>query len=152
MSAQDLKQRIQEDMKAALRAGEKERLGTIRLILAGIKQLEIDGQTQLDDTGVIALLGKMTKQRKESIEQFSKAGRDDLSDREAAELKIIQAYLPQQLSEAETDRLIDEALASTGAQSIKDMGKVMGVLKPKLQGRADMGQVSAKIKSKLGSA
>lgn len=136
-------------MKAALRAGEKERLGTIRLIIAAVKQQEIDGRTQLDDSGVITVLDKMTKQRKESIEQFSKAGRTDLSDKEQAELEVIREYLPQPLSEQEIEHLIEDALLSTQANSVKDMGKVMAALKPQLQGRADMGRVSALIKSRL---
>lgn len=151
MSDSSLKGRLQEDMKAAMRAGEKERLGTIRLILAAVKQQEIDGQTQLDDNGVIVVLDKMTKQRKESIEQFSKAARTDLVDKEQAELEVIRDYLPQPLSEQEIERLIEDALQSTKAESVKDMGKVMAVLKPQLQGRADMGQVSARIKSRLSA-
>lgn len=138
-------------MKAALRAGEKERLGAIRLILAAVKQQEIDGQTELDDSGIIVVLDKMTKQRKESIEQFGKAGRTDLVDKEQAELDIIRDYMPQPLGEQEIERLIEDALQSTGAESIKDMGKVMAVLKPQLQGRADIGQVSAHIKSRLAA-
>lgn len=138
-------------MKAAMRAGEKARLGAIRLILAAVKQQEIDGQTQLDDSGVIAVLDKMTKQRKESIDQFGKAGRTDLIDKEQAELDVIRGYMPQPLGEQEIERLIEDALQSTGAESIKDMGKVMAVLKPQLQGRADMGQVSARIKSRLAA-
>lgn len=136
-------------MKAAMRAGEKERLGTIRLILAAVKQQEIDGRIQLDDSSVIAVLDKMTKQRKESIEQFGKAGRTDLVDKEQAELDVIRDYMPQPLSDQEIERLIDDALQSTKAESVKDMGKVMAALKPQLQGRADMGQVSARIKSRL---
>jgi uncharacterized protein YqeY len=146
-----LKIRLQDDMKTAMRAGEKERLGAIRLILAAVKQQEIDGQTQLDDSGIIAVLDKMTKQRKESIDQFSKAGRTDLIDREQAELDVIRGYMPQPLGEQEIERLIEDALQSTGAASIKDMGKVMAVLKPQLQGRADMSQVSARIKSRLAA-
>lgn len=138
-------------MKTAMRAGEKERLGAIRLILAAVKQQEIDGQTQLDDSGIIAVLDKMTKQRKESIDQFSKAGRTDLIDREQAELDVIRGYMPQPLGEQEIECLIEDALQSTGAASIKDMGKVMAVLKPQLQGRADMSQVSARIKSRLAA-
>ena len=149
MSDSALKNQIQSDMKAAMRAGEKERLSAIRLIMAAVKQQEIDGRTQLDDSGVIAVLDKMSKQRKDSISQFKKAERQDLVDKEQAELDIIQQYLPQQLSESEIDSLIDQAVQSTGATSIKDMGKIMGVLKPQLQGRADMGQVSARIKSRL---
>jgi uncharacterized protein YqeY len=146
-----LKIRLQDDMKTAMRAGEKERLGAIRLILAAVKQQEIDGQTQLDDSGIIAVLDKMTRQRKESIDQFGKAGRTDLIDKEQAELDVIRGYMPQPLGEREIERLIEDALQSTGAASIKDMGKVMAVLKPQLQGRADMSQVSARIKSRLAA-
>jgi hypothetical protein len=149
MSESALKTRIQEDMKAAMRAGEKERLGTIRLILAAVKQQEVDTRLELSDSDVITILDKMTKQRKESITHFSKAQRNDLVDKEEAELLIIQTYLPQQLSDAEIDSLIEDAMKATGASSIKDMGKVMGLLKPQLHGRADMGQVGARIKSRL---
>jgi uncharacterized protein YqeY len=146
-----LKDRITEDMKAAMRAGEKDRLGTIRLILSAIKQREVDERIVLDDTQVFAVLEKMVKQRKESITQFESGGRADLVAKERAELAIVQAYLPSQLSDAELDALIAEAVASTGAASIKDMGKVMGVVKAKAQGRADMSAVSARIKQKLSS-
>jgi uncharacterized protein YqeY len=145
-----LKDRIQEDMKAAMRSGEKSRLGTIRLILAAIKQKEVDERIELGDAEVTVILDKMVKQRRESISQFEKAGRDDLVAQEAGELTLIQEYLPEQLSETEINALIDAAMADTGASSIKDMGKVMGQLKPKLQGRADMGAVSALIKARLG--
>jgi uncharacterized protein len=146
-----LKDRITEDMKAAMRAGEKDRLGTIRLILSGIKQREVDERIVLDDTQVFAVLEKMVKQRKESIAQFESGGRADLVAKERAELAIVQAYLPSQLSDAELDALIAEAITSTGAASIKDMGKVMGAVKAKAQGRADMSAVSARIKQKLSS-
>jgi len=146
-----LKDRIIEDMKAAMRAGEKDRLGTIRLILSGIKQREVDERIVLDDTQVFAVLEKMVKQRKESIAQFQTGGRADLVAKEGAELVIVQSYLPSQLSDAELDALIAEAITSTGAASIKDMGKVMGVVKAKAQGRADMSAVSARIKQKLSS-
>jgi uncharacterized protein YqeY len=146
-----LKDRITEDMKAAMRAGEKDRLGTIRLILAAIKQREVDERIVLEDPQVFAVLEKMVKQRKESITQFESGGRADLVAKERAELAIVQAYLPSQLSDAELDALIAEAVASTGAASIKDMGKVMGVVKAKAQGRADMSAVSARIKQKLSS-
>lgn len=149
MSESALKTRIQDDMKAAMRAGEKERLGTIRLILAAVKQQEVDTRLELSDSDVITILDKMTKQRKESITQFSKAQRNDLVDKEQAELDIIQTYLPKPLSDAEIDALIEEAMKTSGASSVKDMGKVMGLLKPQLQGRADMGQVGARIKSRL---
>jgi uncharacterized protein YqeY len=144
-----LRDRITEDMKTAMRAGEKDRLGTIRLILAAIKQREVDERIVLDDTQVFAVLEKMVKQRKEAIAQFETGGRADLVAKEGAELLIIQAYLPSQMSDAELDAVIAEAIASTGAASIKDMGKVMGVVKAKAQGRADMTAVSARIKQKL---
>jgi uncharacterized protein YqeY len=133
-----------------MRAKDKPRLATIRLITAAIKQREVDERIDLDDTQVIAVLDKMVKQRRESISQFEKASRDDLIAQENSELEIIQSYLPEQLTEAEITVLIDTAMAATGAASIKDMGKVMGQLKPKLQGRADMGAVSAMIKARLG--
>jgi len=144
-----LKDRITEDMKGAMRAGEKERLGTIRLALAAIKQREVDERITLDDGQVLAALEKMIKQRKESIAQFESGGRADLVAKEQAELAILQVYLPAQMSEAEIDALIAEAVAATGASSIKDMGKVMGIVKAKAQGKADMGAVSARIKQKL---
>jgi uncharacterized protein YqeY len=145
-----LKERIQQDMKDAMRAADKQRLGTIRLMLAAIKQIEVDERKVLDDVEVTVVLDRMVKQRRESISQFEKAGRTDLVDQEAAELAIIQTYLPEPLSETELSALIDEAMSQTGAASIKDMGKVMALLKPKLQGRADMGAVSALIKARLG--
>ena len=145
-----LKERITEDMKAAMRAGEKDRLGCIRMINAAIKQREVDERITLDDAQVLAVLDKMIKQRKESLAQFQAGGRADLVARESAEIALITAYLPQQLSESELESLIAEAVSATAAQSLKDMGKVMGILKPKVQGRADMAAVSAKIKAKLG--
>jgi uncharacterized protein YqeY len=145
-----LKDRIQQEMKDAMRSGDKPRLGTIRLILAAIKQKEVDERIELGDAEVTGVLDKMAKQRRESISQFEQAGRDDLVQQEAGELTLIQEYLPEQLSEAEINALIDTAMSDTGASSIKDMGKVMGQLKPKLQGRADMGAVSALIKARLG--
>src|SRR5215475_52898 len=144
-----LKDRVTEDMKIAMRAGEKERLATIRLILAAIKQREVDERITLDDTQVLAAVEKMIKQRKEAITQFESGGRADLVAKESAEIAVLQAYLPAQMSDAEIDALIAEAIASTGAASIKDMGKVMGVVKAKAQGTADMGAVSARIKQKL---
>jgi len=144
-----LKERILQDVKDAMRAREKSRLATIRLITAAIKQREVDERIELDDAQVLAVLDKMVKQRRESISQFEKAGRDDLIAQEASELEIIQSYLPEQLTEAEITALIDAAMEATGAASIKDMGKVMGQLKPKLQGRADIGAVSAMIKARL---
>jgi len=139
-----------QDVKDAMRSRDKPRLATLRLITAAIKQQEVDERIELDDAQVLALLDKMCKQRRESISQFEKAGRDDLIAQEVSELDIIQIYLPEQLSEDEITALIDETMAATGAASIKDMGKVMGQLKPRLQGRADMGAVSAMIKAKLG--
>ncbi|WP_456444335.1 GatB/YqeY domain-containing protein [Thiolapillus sp.] len=144
-----LKQRISGDMKAAMKGGDKARLGVIRLILAAIKQVEVDERIELDDERVLAILDKMVKQRRDSINQYESAGRTELAEQEKFEIGIIQDYLPQQLSEEEIAALIDEALAATGASSMKDMGKLMGWLKPKLQGRADMGAVSASIKQKL---
>ncbi|HZO21858.1 MAG TPA: GatB/YqeY domain-containing protein [Steroidobacteraceae bacterium] len=144
-----LKERITEDMKAAMRSGDKERLATIRLILAAVKQREVDERISLDDNQVLAALEKMIKQRKEAITQFQAGGRADLVAKETAEVAVLQGYLPAQMSEAELDALISEAIAATGAASVKDMGKVMGVVKSKAQGRADMGAVSARIKQKL---
>ena len=145
-----LKARITEDMKTAMRAHEKAQLGVIRLILAAIKQQEVDTRVEMDDTAVLVVLDKMTKQRRESIRQYGDAGRTDLVDQEVFELDIIQTYLPQQLSEAELDALLQQAVAETGAASVRDMGKVMTWLKPKVQGRTDMGQVSGLIKTRLG--
>ena len=147
--ATDLQRRIEEDMKAALRAGDKARLGTLRLILAALKQVEVDTRKPLDEAGVLAVLDKMAKQRRESIAQFKAAGRTDLRDKEQAELAVIQEYLPEPLDEAELAALIDAAIAEAGASTLRDMGKVMGILKPRLQGRADMAAVSAAVKSRL---
>jgi len=147
-----LKDRVTEDMKSAMRSGDKRRLGVIRLLLAAVKQREVDERIpELDDDQVIATLDKMVKQRRESISQYEKAGRTDLADQEHYEISVLQEYLPAALSEAEIDALIDAAVADTGASSIKDMGKVMGILKPQMQGRADMGAVSARIKARLGA-
>jgi uncharacterized protein YqeY len=145
-----LKERITEDMKSAMRAGEKDRLGVVRLILAAIKQREVDERITLDDAQVLAVLEKMAKQRKESIAQFESGGRADLVAKENAELVILQSYLPAQMSEAELDAIIAEAMAATGATTVKDMGKVMGIVKGKAAGRADMAAVGARIKQKLG--
>jgi len=144
-----LKERITEDMKAAMKAADKERLGTIRLALAAIKQREVDERITLDDTQVLAVLDKMIKQRREAIAQFQTGGRADLVAKETAEIGVLQAYLPSQMSEAEIDELIAQSIAATGASSVKDMGKVMALVKPKAQGRADLGAVSARIKQKL---
>jgi uncharacterized protein len=137
-------------MNAAMRAGEKERLGVIRMITSGIKQREVDERISLDDAQVLAVIEKMIKQRKESLVQFQAGNRQDLVDKESAEIALLQTYLPAQLSGAEIDALIAEAIAATGAASVKDMGKVMGIIKAKAQGRADMAAVGAKIKAKLG--
>jgi uncharacterized protein len=137
-------------MKAAMRSGEKERLGVIRMITSAIKQREVDERIMLDDAQVLSVLEKMIKQRKESLEQFKAGNRQDLVDKEASEITLLQGYMPSQLSGAEIDALITEAVAATGASSIKDMGKVMAIIKGKAQGRADMGAVGAKIKAKLG--
>ena len=144
-----LKDRITEDMKTAMRAGAKERLATIRLALAAIKQREVDERITLDDGQVLAVLDKMIKQRREAIAQFQSGGRADLVAKETAEIGVLQAYLPSQMSDAEIDELIAQSIAATGATSLKDMGKVMALVKPKAQGRADLGAVSARIKQKL---
>jgi uncharacterized protein YqeY len=151
MTTSTLKERITEDMKAAMRAGEKERLGTIRMLQAAIKQREVDERVTLDDAQVLGVIEKMVKQRKESIAQFELGGRADLVAKEQAEMAQLQAYLPAQLTEAEVDALIRDAIAATGAASIKDMGKVMGVVKAKAAGKADMSAVSARIKAALGA-
>jgi uncharacterized protein YqeY len=144
-----LKDRIQEDMKTAMRSGEKDRLGAIRMILAAIKQREVDERLTLDDAQTLAVIEKMIKQRREAIAQFQSGGRQDLVAKESAEVALLQSYLPAQLNEAELDALIGEAIAAAGASSIKDMGKVMGLVKAKAAGRADMSAVSARIKQKL---
>jgi uncharacterized protein YqeY len=145
-----LKERITEDMKSAMRSGDKERLATIRLILAAIKQKEVDERITLDDGQVLTTIEKMVKQRKESIAQFQAAGRADLVAKETAELAVLTAYQPAQLSAAEVDALIAQAIAATGAASIKDMGKVVAQVKGAAAGRADMAAVSARVKAKLG--
>ena len=146
-----LKERITEDMKTAMRSGEKDRLSVIRLLQAAIKQREVDERITLDDAQITSVLEKMIKQRKESVVAFEKGARADLVAKENAEIAVLQPYLPAQLSDAELDALIAEAIASTGAASIKDMGKVMGVVKAKAAGKADMGAVGARIKARLGS-
>ena len=146
-----LSQRIREDMKTAMKAGEKRRLGVIRLVLAAIKQREVDERIELDDTQTLAVLDKMVKQRRDSIEQFEKAGRNELAEQESFEIGVLQGYMPEALGEAEIDAMIAEAITGTGAVSLRDMGKVMGQLKPKIQGRADMGAVSALVKQRLGA-
>jgi uncharacterized protein YqeY len=137
-------------MKAAMRSGEKERLGVIRMITSAIKQREVDERITLDDSQVLSVLEKMIKQRKESLTMFQAGNRQDLVDKESAEITLLQGYLPSQLSDSDIDGLIGEAIAATGAASIKDMGKVMAIIKAKAQGRADMAAVGAKIKAKLG--
>jgi uncharacterized protein YqeY len=144
-----LKTRIQDDVKTAMKSGDKPRLEALRLITAAIKQREVDERIEMDDAAVISVLDKMAKQRRESIDQFEKAGRTDLVDKENFELTLIQSYLPQQLSDAEINTMIEAAVRETGAANVKDMGKVMGILKPKMQGRADMSKVSGLIKAKL---
>ncbi|HEY9149349.1 MAG: GatB/YqeY domain-containing protein [Gammaproteobacteria bacterium] len=145
-----LKDRIQQAVKDAMRSGDKRRLGTARLITAAIKQREVDERIELDDEQIVLVLDKMCKQRRESLEQYRKANREDLAEQEEYELGVLKEFLPEPLSEAEIDALIDAAVTDTGAAGIKDMGKVMGILKPQLQGRADMGAVSARIKARLG--
>ena len=144
-----LKDKITEDMKTAMRTAQKERLATIRLILSAIKQREVDERITLDDGQVVTVVEKMIKQRREAITQFEAGGRADLVAKETAEITVLQTYLPAQLSDGEIDTLITEAIASTGAASMKDMGKVVSAVKAKAQGRADMGAVSARIKQKL---
>jgi len=145
-----LKDRVTEDMKTAMRAKDAERLGTIRMITSAIKQREVDERITLDDAQVLSVIEKMIKTRKESIAQFQSGGRDDLVAKEQKEIDLLQAYLPEQLSEADLDALIAESIAQSGATSIKDMGKAMALLKQKAAGRADMAAVSAKLKAKLG--
>jgi len=146
-----LKQRLQDEMKAAMKGGDKQRLGVIRLVLAAIKQKEVDDRVDLSDEQVLAVLDKMVKQRRDSITQYEGAGRNELADQEKFEIGVIQEFLPAALSEEQIGALVDEAISSTGASSVKDMGKVMGIVKPKAQGRADMGAVSALVKERLSS-
>ena len=145
-----LKARITEDMKTAMRSGEKDRLSCIRMLQAGIQQREVDERITLDDAQVLAVIDKMIKQRRESVTQFEAGKRADLVAKESAEIAWLTQYLPAQLGDAELEALIREAIAATGAASMKEMGKVMGVLKPKVQGRTDMGALSARIKTALG--
>ena len=146
----NLKDRIAEDMKAAMRAKDTPRLETIRMLRAAIQRKEVDEQVTLDDDGVLGVIEKQIKQARDSIEQFKAGNRDDLADKEQVSVDILSEYLPEPLDEVELDALIREAIAETGAESMKDMGKVMGKIKPRVQGRADMGQVSAKVKTLLG--
>ena len=145
-----LKGQITEDMKSAMKAGEKDRLKVVRLIMAAIQQVEVDKRIELDDAAVLSVLDKMVKQRRDSVEQFQKGNRNDLADIELAEIVVLENYLPEQLSDAELDAMIDAAIASTGAESIRDMGKVMGQIKAQAAGAADMGAVGAKVKARLG--
>lgn len=147
----DLKKQIQDEVIIAMKSGEKERLKIIRLITSSMKQVEVDERIELDDERIIAILDKMVKQRRESISQFKTAGRDDLVKQESYEIDIVQEFLPQALSEEEVDTIINQAIEKTGANSIKDMGKVMGLVKPQIIGRADMGEISGRIKSLLST-
>lgn len=145
----DIKNKISDAVKAAMRGRDKTRLAALRLIQAAVKQKEVDERIELNDAQTIVILDKMAKQHRDSIEQFNRAGRHDLVEREQFELNIIESYLPEKLSDSELNRMIEDAISETGAASMKDLGRVMGLLKGKLQGRADMGQVSGMIKSRL---
>ncbi len=145
-----LREQLNEDIKTAMKAREADKLAALRLMLSAVKQREVDERITLDDAGVIGIVEKMIKQRKDSIAQFEKAAREDLADKEKYEISVIEGYLPQQLSAAEVDAIIAEAVASTGAKSAADMGKVMGAVKPRLAGKADMGKVSGLVKARLG--
>ena len=149
MSNSALQDQIQDAMKTAMKSGDKERLAVIRLIMSAMKQVEVDERTELDDNRVLGILDKMVKQRRESISQFNAGGREDLAVREQAEIDVISDFLPQALSDDEIEAIINEAISDSGAASMKDMGKVMGIIKPQITGRADMGAVSSKIKSLL---
>ena len=144
-----LKAQIYDDMKTAMKSGDKDRLKVVRLILAAIKQIEVDTRTEMDDPTVLAVLNKMVKQRRDSVTQFQDGNREDLADIELAEIVVLEDYLPEQLSDAELDQMVDKAIADTGAESIRDMGKVMGQVKAQAQGRADMAAVGAKVKARL---
>jgi uncharacterized protein YqeY len=146
-----LKSQIQDDVKDAMRARDKERIGALRLLSAAIKQIEVDTREELDDAGVLVVLDKMAKQRRESLEQFEKAGREDLAAKERFELEVIADYLPEPLTDAEVTALVDEVIASTGAAGMQDMGKVMGQLKPQVQGRADMKVLSGLVRERLNA-
>ena len=145
----DLKKQIQDAVVSTMKSGDKERLAVVRLMTSAMKQIEVDERIELDDARIIAILDKMVKQRRESIAQFKTAGRDDLVKQESFEIDIIQEFLPQALSEEEVDDIVNKAIEQTGASSIKDMGKVMGLVRPQIIGRADMGEVSGRIKSLL---
>ena len=145
-----LKGQIQDDIKTAMKAGEKDRLKVLRLVSAAIKQVEVDERKELDDIAVLGILNKMVKQRRDSIKQYTDGNRQDLADIEAAEIVVIETYLPTKLSDDELEEMIDEAIAQSGAENIRDMGKVMGMIKTKAAGRADMGTVGAMVKERLG--
>ena len=147
----DTRQRVLDDIKTAMKAGDKSRLATLRLVSAAIKQKEVDERVTLDEAATVAVLDKLSKQRRESIAQYGEAGRDDLVAQEEAELAVIADYLPAALEQAEIDRIVERAVAETGAASVKDMGKVMGKVKPELQGRADMAAVSRQIRERLNA-
>lgn len=147
----DLKQQLSDDMKSAMKAKDKQRLGVVRLALAAIKQVEVDERIELDDARVLAVLGKMIKQRRDSISQYESANRQDLADQEKYEIEVLQTYLPAEMDESELDALISSIVSAVGAASMQDMGKVMNELRPKVQGRADMGVVSQKVKAALSS-
>ena len=144
-----LKAQIQQDMKTAMKSGDKDRLKVIRLIWAAVKQIEVDKRIELDDAAVLVVLNKMVKQRHDSVTQFTDGGRVDLADIEIAEIAVLEDYLPEQLSAADLEALIDQVIAETGADSMRDMGKVMGLIKEKAEGRADIGAASAKVKARL---
>ena len=147
-----LKGQIQDDMKTAMKAGDKDRLKAVRLILAAINQIEVDQRTELDDAAILGVLNKMVKQRRDSIEQFRNGGRDDLVEIEQDEIAVIENYLPEQMSDEELDAMISKAISDAGAESIRDMGKVMGAVKAQAEGRADMAQVGTKVKNLLGQS
>ena len=147
--ASELKQRIHEDVTASMRAKDKPRLAALRLVTAAIKQVEVDSREELDDPGVLGVLQKMLKQRRDSLQQYTDAGRQDLADQESYEIRVIEAYMPEAIPEAELAALVDAAIAEAGATTMRDMGRVMGLLKPRVQGRADMGAVSGAVKQKL---
>ncbi len=150
MAEDSIKDRLSADIKAAMKAGDKVRLATLRNIHAAIKQREVDERVELDDAAVLSVLDKRAKQHRESLEAYRAAGRDDLADQEAAELAVLEIYLPAPLSETELDELIDSAITESGASSMREMGQVMGLIKPQVQGRADMSAVSARVKERLG--
>ncbi|MFQ5549411.1 MAG: GatB/YqeY domain-containing protein [Woeseia sp.] len=146
-----LKSRISGDTRSAMKAGDKDRLKVLRLIHAAIQQIEVDTRTELDDSGVLGVLDKMVRQRRDSVSQFRDGGRQDLADIELAEIEVLQTYLPEQLGEAELDAIVEQAIADSGAESMRDMGKVMARVKEKAAGRADMAEVSASVKKRLGA-